>query len=255
MKFTIPIYLTNRKDSDASVMIDMDYNGKLLSLIKLGLSNTNKELFDKLYNRNTVKQFVTSVSFPNAKFINKHIILNREGKMVLCFSSYDEKLALNFYNAFAWLKIQSGKAKEKVGKPLLFGSEYIANIGTIHREIDTPITSNKQVFKIVSPIIVRNRNNHYVSYIHVKKSEQYTQLLKQALEYKLQDYPEILQFMDTFDFKAINMKKVVRKEFSTYVEGTTGVIQLSGNPRLLNYLQESGLGIKTGSFNGMIVAI
>ena len=73
MKFTIPIYLTNRKDSDTSVMIDMDYNGKLLSLIKLVLSNTNKELFDKLYNRNTIKQFVTSVSFPNAKFINKHI--------------------------------------------------------------------------------------------------------------------------------------------------------------------------------------
>lgn len=61
--------------------------------------------------------------------------------------------------------------------------------------------------------------------------------------------------MDTFDFKAINMKKVVRKEFNTYIEGTTGVIQLSGNPKLLNYLQKSGLGIKTGSFNGMIVAI
>ena len=39
---------------------------------------------------------------------------------------------------------------------------------------------------------------------------------------------------------------------TVHIECTKGIFELEGNPTLLNFIQESGLGEKTGTFSGMI---
>ena len=58
MKLALPIELINKKDPTKVAEIKMDYAGSLLSLMKLGLSKTDPELFHELYDQHTLKHYL-----------------------------------------------------------------------------------------------------------------------------------------------------------------------------------------------------
>lgn len=255
MKLALPIELINKKDSTKAAEIKMNYAGSLLSLMKLGLSKTNSELFHELYDTNAMKHFVTSVYFPSAKFGRDKITLNRENKLVLYFSTSDLKLATAFYNTFAYLHLQSQKARKHLAKPIMFDNKYIADVWKPYRVKDQKITKSEQLFKTVSPIIVENNNKRFLSCTDQSNLDEYNRALRYAINAKVKNNPELAGLVDSFKFEPISTKKTVKREFNMFVEATVGIFKLTSAPELLNYLQENGLGIKTGTFNGMIVAI
>ena len=69
MRFGIPITLMQRDHSNKPVIIDIDYQRRLLSIMKLVLSHTNPQLFDQLYKTPTQKVFATNAYFPNTSKI------------------------------------------------------------------------------------------------------------------------------------------------------------------------------------------
>ena len=255
VRFAVPIYLTNKKESDSPVVIDMDYNGKLLSLMKLGLSHVNKDAFDKLYLQNKQKLFATSTYFLQARFAHNSIYLNRKGKLVLYFTAYDKTLGLNFYNAFAWLRIQSDKAKRHLTRPLTFGSDYNAEVGKIYLINETPVLKSKQLFKANSPIVIQNENKRFVSCTDDSNLDEYNKAIRFSTLKKVDKYPELKDYVSDLVFKPVKTRKTVRKMFGNNIESTVGMFELTGNPKLLTYLEQVGLGINTGTFNGMITAI
>lgn len=255
MKLALPIELINKKDSTKAAEIKMNYAGSLLSLMKLGLSKTDPELFHELYDQHTLKHFATSVYFPSAKFGRDKITLNRENKLVLYFSTSDLKLATAFYNTFAYLHLQSQKARKHLAKPIMFDNKYIADVWKPYRVKDQKITKSEQLFKTVSPIIVENNNKRFLSCTDQSNLDEYNRALRYAINAKVKNNPELAGLVDSFKFEPISTKKTVKREFNMFVEATVGIFKLTSAPELLNYLQENGLGIKTGTFNGMIVAI
>lgn len=251
MRFGIPITLKSRNGDQKTPIIDIDYNGHLLSLIKLGLSTTNPDLFNKMYKERSAKQFATSVYFPNAQFIKESIVLNQEGQIKLFFSIHDKTLGLNFYNAFAYLHIQSNKAlKSQASRPVYdanfnayFGKPYLIEVPEIKR--------NEVLFKTQSPIVVKNKARWNITF----DDKDFNESLIYEIKDKLNN-DTLKKDADDLKFVPVKMHTVMRKMYhQDKVITSAGVFKLQGKPELLNYLQDAGLGIKTGSFCGMISAI
>lgn len=253
MKFAVPICLIDHQNDNHT--INMDYAGSLLSLIKYGLSKTDPNLFHQLYETNTLKNFTTSVYFPNAKFKKDKIQLNQENKLIVYFSTSDTKLALAYYNAFTYLHIISKKSLKNLCDPIMFDDHYIVDVFKLYQVSDQPIKQESQFFKTVSPIVIKNDHKRFISCVDESNLDEYNNALKYAIKKKVKLRSDLQALVDTFKFEPIQTKKTIKREFNLYIEATVGIFKVTADPKLLNYLQANGLGIKTGTFNGMIIAI
>lgn len=252
MRFGIPIVLKHKNSSDEPITIDIDYDAKVLSLIKLGISKTNPDLFKELYERPAQKLFATSVYFPGAKFSKNKIALNQEGKLILFFTTADVNLGLNFYNAFIYLHhLQLNENS----KSLTFGPDLIAEVWKLY-SIEVPvITKDKVLFKTMSPLVLRNDEGKFISCEKESDIAAFNEALIRNTITKLTNHPELLPYAQKLKFVPIRTRKTVRKSYGMMIEATKGIFELIGNPALLTFLSNSGLGEKTGSFSGMISTI
>ncbi|MFT8423952.1 MAG: CRISPR-associated endoribonuclease Cas6 [Liquorilactobacillus sp.] len=225
--------------------IAMDYDPAILSLIKLGLSNVNLQLFEELYNKNTPKNFTFSLFFKeNVSFKKEYIELGQSQKCILNFSINDGLKATHFYNSFIWLQQQSN---------LHFDGENVVEFGRIELVEEPIITTNEVCFKALSPIVVRQNQKIFLSYKE-DNAELFNEILRINMKSRLrgQYSTEILQMVDKLEFEPVRVKKVVSRNFGLFVESTKGSFVLKGNPVLLNLINKIGLGVKCGSGFGMI---
>lgn len=251
MKFGIPVIIQNKNKGEEPVSININYDGHFISLIKLGLSSVNPELFEALYHTTKPKQFTTALYFPRAKFSKNTIELNEKGEATMYFSVPNDKrnLIFNFYNAFAWLH------KESIKRPLEYDSTHIAIFGRIFKVKDTLITLDYQIFKTVSPVVAQNAKHRFISCTDDSNVDEYTESLKSSLRFRYANEKNVLKMVDTLKFEPLETRKVVIKQFKIFVEATVGMFKLEADPRLLNLIQQGGLGSRTGEFCGMIRSI
>ena len=253
MRFGIPITLMQRDHSNKPVIINIDYQRRLLSIMKLGLSHTNPQLFDQLYKTPTQKVFATSAYFPNATFIKDQIILNQDGKLVLFFSTADTDLGLNFYNAFMYLHLLSTGNNQKT---IIYNHHIDAQVGKLYRVEVPAITQNVALFKTMSPIVLRDRTR--TEYFITGEGntqedlDKFTQELRFNTMMKLDKHPELKPYVKDLTFTPIKMKRTIRKAYNLSYPVSKGLFELSGNPALLTFLQDTGLGQETGSCAGLI---
>lgn len=248
MRFGVPICILPKNKEKAKIKINIDYDAYILSLIKTGLSAENQTLFKELFEKPTPKLYSTSVFFPNATFTKDSIILDKSGEMKLYFSTSNTNLAINFYNSFIYLNHLDAEK-------LPFGHEYLADVKKLYT-IELPtITKDRVIFKTMSPIVVRNDDGRFISCPSDSTEEEiakFNDALRRNTFNKLSDNEQLASTVKDLKFRPLRMRKTVRKSFGLNIECTKGIFELEGNPTLLNFVQESGLGEKTGTFSGMI---
>lgn len=248
MRFAVPICILPKDAEKAEIKINIDYDAYILSLIKKGLSTENHQLFKELFEKPTQKCYTTSVFFPNATFTKDSIILNKNGEMKLYFSTSNTNLAINFYNSFIYLNHLDAEK-------LPFGPDYLADVKKLYT-IELPkITKDRVIFKTMSPIVVRDDDARFISCPNDSNEEEiakFNDALRRNTFNKLKDNEQLASTVKDLKFKPIKMRKTVRKSFGLNIECTKGIFELKGNPTLLNFVQESGLGEKTGTFSGMV---
>ena len=240
MRLGVPLKLYPK--AGKSLILDISYQASMLSLIKLGLSNTNPRLFHQLYDSNQMKNFATSVFFPHARFQGKKISLGEGQNAVLYFSTSDVKLGLNFFNAFQWLRN---------GDPKTFNSDLNVKVG---RVVDVPvpiITSERAVFKTMSPLVVRRQDGYFLSCIGENATNEYQNALRESIEIH-QSSKKLKTLAEQLTFKPLKMKKTVINPFGQFIEASMEMFELTANPVLQNEFLNSGLGGKRGSFAGML---
>lgn len=255
MRFCVPIILKDKNDPDKAVVLDNNYNGKFLSLIKLGLSSTNPELFDHLYKEKASKNFTTSIYFPNAQFDQGKILLNRKGEVLLNFTTSDRALGLNFFNAFMFLHQQSLKAEKKQSLPLTFDKKLNAEVWKLSIINNHPIQADTVIFKTLSPILLKDVNRKYVVCENGSDSEAYNKVLKSYLVKRFVKQPKMQKLFKTIKFEPIHTNVDIRNLYGRLVPATSGIFRMIGDPQILTYIQDSGLGKSTGSFFGMVERI
>ncbi len=145
MRFHFTFELENEK-------MDMDYRRKILSFLKYSIEKSDKEFYEKIYSKgqNVNKDFVMSVFFVPDTKISKDSICVKSKKMIINFSTPDSYTGIQIYNAmcrqkFIWYRLSDGNALRVVD---------------INAEKEKLITQDKAVFKLLSPLVIRDHDRN-----------------------------------------------------------------------------------------------
>lgn len=216
-----------------------DYRRIILSYIKKSLTEIlDGRYYSQYFKDNIQKDFCFSLKLPKAKFTKDEIILEDNSIKVLFTSDDRQKTGLLLQQAFM---------KQK-NKKFLITNQNSITLKQIHQQREQKITSSKAIFKTYGLCIrdhnkETNKDNHYVY-----SDEKFNEQLKVVLKNQISQTGFSKDIVDSIKFSPINCKKVLVKHYDTYVDTTVGSFLLEGNPLLLQYLYDVGMGSRNTMF-------
>ena len=216
-----------------------DYRRIILSYIKKSLTEIlDGRYYSQYFKDNIQKDFCFSLKLPKAKFTKDEIILEDNSIKVLFTSDDRQKTGLLLQQAFM---------KQK-NKKFLITNQKSITLKQIHQQREQKITSSKVIFKTYGLCIrdhnkETNKDNHYVY-----SDEKFNEQLKVVLKNQISQTGFSKDIVDSIKFSPINCKKVLVKHYDTYVDTTVGSFLLEGNPLLLQYLYDVGMGSRNTMF-------
>ena len=202
-----------------------DYRRIILSYIKKSLTEIlDGRYYSQYFKDNIQKDFCFSLKLPKAKFTKDEIILEDNSIKVLFTSDDRQKTGLLLQQAFM---------KQKNKKFLITNQNSI---------------TSKVIFKTYGLCIrdhnkETNKDNHYVY-----SDEKFNEQLKVVLKNQISQTGFSKDIVDSIKFSPINCKKVLVKHYDTYIDTTVGSFLLEGNPLLLQYLYDVGMGSRNTMF-------
>ena len=216
-----------------------DYRRIILSYIKKSLTEIlDGRYYSQYFKDNIQKDFCFSLKLQKAKFTKDEIILEDNSIKVLFTSDDRQKTGLLLQQAFM---------KQK-NKKFLITNQNSITLKQIHQQREQKITSSKVIFKTYGLCIrdhnkETNKDNHYVY-----SDEKFNEQLKVVLKNQISQTGFSKDIVDSIKFSPINCKKVLVKHYDTYVDTTVGSFLLEGNPLLLQYLYDVGMGSRNTMF-------
>ncbi|MCI1903911.1 MAG: CRISPR-associated endoribonuclease Cas6 [Enterococcaceae bacterium] len=254
MRFAIRLEvpeLSSRKmkaDSTKDIIntkIDIRYQNIFLSLLKQGLENAAIEQYKKLYLQDQEKLFSQAIIFHNALFEKNSIQLTTP-YITWLWSCPQAETAMAVYNAFAYLK---KKKSLKISESLHIRIERISSI------FQDPITEKTVDFRLVSPVLARDHNRETKKdWFYGFDDPKFEEVLKENLIHKLVPHlgKGVQYDIEQLKITPIDMKKTVTKVYEKCCQGSIGTLQITGEPYLLNFIRDCGLGSRTGLYFGFL---
>ena len=216
-----------------------DYRRIILSYIKKSLSEILDGRYYSQYFKDTIqKDFNFSLKLPKAEFTKDEIILEDNNIKVLFTCDDRQKTGLLLQQAFM---------KQK-NKKFLIPNQNSITLKQIHQQREVKITNSKVIFKTYG-LCVRDHNKETnKDKYYVYSDEKFNEQLKVVLKNQISQAGFSKDIVDSIKFSPINCKKVLVKHYDTYVDTTVGSFLLEGNPLLLQYLYNVGLGSRNVAF-------
>lgn len=217
-----------------------------ISFLKNCLSKSGDGKFYKKYFEGTLaKDYTFSIILPNPIFRDNSIALDKKSLKMMFSADDRKKTGLIFFQAF----IQA-KGKEF---PLPDG-----NAIKLEKIIQIPeklITSDRVVFRttVGGGFVIRSHNketnkDRFYSF----KDEGFSSQMKEVLKYQAVNAGFKEEDGEKVEFEPIRCRKVLVKQYGILVDCTCGVFELHGNPELLQYFYQAGLGSKHSMGYGML---
>ncbi|QEK11017.1 CRISPR-associated endoribonuclease Cas6 [Crassaminicella thermophila] len=232
--------------------IPVGYNMLLVSLIKEALKKSDENYFNKLYKYDENIANKRSKNFTFAAYIKNYEraeeIFKVNDRVILNISSPDLEFMINLYNGLLKLSKFQYKTFEL----------YKLKIDLIKEK---KLATNEVIFKTLSPICIKNKNNYFMKIEDDKYIDELNYIANLVLKnYRGEGLRENLMFMP------LDMKKVVVKEeirgFKSktnrkylYVNSYSGTFKMKGNVKDLEDLYALGVGFKRNQGFGMIEVI
>jgi CRISPR-associated endoribonuclease Cas6 len=222
-----------------------------VSLIKEALKEADPNYYDKLYfygeraNKKS-KNFCFSVFVSN--FEEKNGILYVKDKIILNISTPDYECGINIYNGL--LKTKNFQYKE-----------YNLEREKIFPVREKRIDGNEAVFKTLSPIVIKDKDNNFLS----PEDEMFGRELNYISNTVLRNYRGY-GLVEPLEFQSVLMKKKIVKEEiedfikvtgrrTYYVNAYAGVFKLKGAKEDLEDLYQLGIGFRRSQGFGMIEVV
>lgn len=218
--------------------IPIDYRRKIVSLFKSCLSNYNEKIYNQYYHLKDPiqKDFTFSTYFQNPvmkketiEIPNKNIIIN--------FSTSDNVLGINFYNAFI----------KNLYKEISFSSLNSIKITKIELKKEKKIAENRVVFRTQSPLIVREHNTKTgKDWYYSCEDKEFEELLKRNIYNQLKNKfsKDIEEDLENLEIKKIAMKKIIVNSYGIKIASSIGTFEIEGEQYILNEIYQSGAGSK-----------
>ena len=220
--------------------IPIDYRRSIISFIKLSISEYSENEFKKYYNQkdNIIKPYAFSIFFGQPKINGQEIILeDKRFEMNMTIENYET--AITMYNSFNHQKNKKFSINQN--------SWILQNIVLIPEK---EIKENKIVIKFQSPLCVRYREENK-DYYYSFENEKFEKTLKMNIKEQLKIADISVSTVDTLKIIPIKAKKVIIKFYEKKIECSTGIFELDGDTKLLNYLYKAGVGSKHSAGFGM----
>ena len=217
-----------------------------ISFLKNCLAKSGDGRFYKRYFEGTpAKDYTFSINLLNPVF-RDNIVVFAQNSLKMMFSADDrKKTGLIFFQAF----IQE-KGKEF---PLPDG-----NVMKLEKIIQIPeklITSDRVVFRtaVGGGFVIRSHNketnkDRFYSF----EDEGFSAQMKEVLKYQAVSAGFREADGENIEFTPIRCRKVLVKQYRVLVDCTCGIFELHGNPELLQYFYQAGIGSKHSMGYGML---
>jgi len=223
--------------------IPSDYRRYFISLLKAAFQGTEFE--DIVLSRERIpKPYTFSVGF--SRIVRQNIdSLEFESPVFFNFSTPIHTMIAHLYNHVKNL-------------PTLFSKE----VKEIQIHLPPPVTikSREMVFKIMGCAVLTRNYREGEVYVHPEDDdfeEAFNHSLKIRLEYFREKFSHFGHFPKFSLVKVLtkNLEKTVIKHYGGVLEGFRGTLKLQGDPKILNFLVEAGIGIRTGQGFGMVKVV
>jgi CRISPR-associated endoribonuclease Cas6 len=225
-------------------VLPLDYRPGFMSLLKKALNKSNPALYAELYENMVTKPFTFSIYFGGGLLIDKNegTLRSNYPEISLNMSSNSAKLITFVYNGL--LEIPE--------YPI-----YKANLRLkeIRFSDSARIDNDYAMFKTLSPILIKTSRREKDEYILPDHPE-----FKERLNYYVNlTWREITKVEGKFDVNFIPLPKKINKEvvFHMRVPFTAfrGVFVLQGEPEILQFIYDVGLGIRRNQGFGMLEVV
>lgn len=196
-----------------------------------------------------MKSFCSSLYFlPEVKISNSGIILSSK-RFSVKITTPDILTAVHIFNAFM-------KRKNKWAP--LADSKNRIKILSVNKIPEKKIKSNSAMFKIFSPIVVRNHNcatgnDWYLVFEDADFIEIWKRNLKSEVTKSFGR--NVTADIEALKITPVKLKKVVVKNYGIYIPCTIGTLVMEGENYLLEYLYKAGIGSKRSMGFGYVELI
>ena len=232
-------------------MILKDYRRKFISFFKQALEGNGNGIREKYYGTDKKSKDYTFSTYFQGKFLKDGIKIE-DKKIILNFSTANMEEGIHFTNGFIGA----------VNKSFEFGDNMIT-LKKVEMYNEKPVKESGAEFRILSPIVVKERDNELVEgkrknrdIYYSYKDEKWLDVLKENMKYQLKDKfdYDISYDIDSMEIVAEEpfVKKTVVENYGVKFQVTLGRIYIKGEKELLGYLSKSGLGGKRSSGFGML---
>jgi len=226
-------------------IIPIEYRRVILSYIKNSISKCNGgKYFNYFFGNSVQKDYCFSVILPQARFTKDKIFLSKN-KIKINFSSGNNKMGLILYQSFIAQK----------NKPYPLPDNNFMTLKSINNNNKQEIYNNRAIFKTTlgSGLCVRdhdavtNKDTYYVF-----SDKEFREKLKVVLTNQLLNAGFSKEEAKEIEVNPIQCRKVIVKHYSRYIDVTTGIFEMKGNSKILQYFYDSGIGSRKSMGFGMI---
>lgn len=243
MKFNVKYKLVSEDDSDI-FFLSLDYHKLILSLLKGAIKNYDSDLYEELYSDNVIKEYTFSTFFRDASFTKEGIIL-KNNIIGVDYSFDDLILGTKVFGA-----IQSNLHKQLNGK-LMGYNVFVDSIKVLRTK---QIKGNMVLVNTKSDILVRdietNEDGSINSVYLDSNNPKFLVVLKESIRRKMValGHTDLATYANELDIVLgkNKLKSNVITLYSRKVPSNSGQFALIGNPKLLDYLSNAGIGAQTG---------
>lgn len=223
--------------------VPLEYRAVFMHFLKSCLNGANDgKYYDNYYEETKTKNFSFAVFFDAPKFGEKQIELS-SNRVKMLFTTSEELTGLIFYSSFL----------EKKRKKLMLKEGNSMILKSITRIAEPEIKNGKIIVKMNSPLVIRNHNREtnrdfYYSYSRETFEEEALRVIKNQLEQE--GYRDT--YLDGLGITPVKCKKVIVKHYQCNIEASVGSFMLEGNPAVLTYLMQAGIGSRKSEGFGMM---
>lgn len=206
--------------------LPIEFRKTLVSFFKNVIESYDRDLFKKLYDIGQEKRITFAPFFTPLQFNQDKIILKNNNVKVI-FSAEDDLLGLHYFNAFLQNLNNSYNLKQ--------------NTLTLIRAVkikEKKIEDNEAVFKLLSPLIIREQLNEKKSWYHLMDEKGLTILKRNLLTTLKADFPE--KYINELKIIPLETKKAIITFYGIKMQGNLGLLKIIGRKEILNSLYKSG---------------
>jgi CRISPR-associated endoribonuclease Cas6 len=218
--------------------IPLDYRRKIVSMFKKCLTNYDEDVYNKYYHmRDPIQKEFTFSNYFQQPVIKKETIEIPNKRIIINFSTSDNVIGIDFYNAFV----------KNLYQEIRFSNLNSIKITRIVIQKERKISTNKVTFRTQSPLIVRD--HHLESgkdWYYSCNDMNFEKFLKRNLYNQLKNKfsENVERDLENLAIRKMDMKKIIVTSYGIKMASSIGSFEMEGEQYILNEIYQSGAGSK-----------